>query len=223
MNLNGRGRRSDRWRFDHYLGDKATTLTLERKTEVIPLFRANQTDALRDELVLGHIKLGLTIVGHYLEALKSRALLEELVSAMTEAILDAVNRFPANCTHDNLTGYITDVIHSKLSYTIERSSVIRVPGATQRTYGHKPPKVEDIAGLRQGVAVRDDNLVTLEIKEQMDALCETDQERTILQLRYEGYTDQEIGAQLGLVRSTIWVIRQSIQKRFTKSNTESGQ
>jgi len=48
------------------------------------------------------------------------------------------------------------------------------------------------------------------------ACCETEEDETIVRLRIEGYTDKEIGEQLGISRATVGRRRAAIEKRFNE-------
>ena len=58
-----------------------------------------------------------------------------------------------------------------------------------------------------------------DIREMILALCESEQEKEIVRLRIEGYTDKEIGEQLGISRQTVGRRRDEIEERFERTRT----
>jgi DNA-binding CsgD family transcriptional regulator len=49
-------------------------------------------------------------------------------------------------------------------------------------------------------------------------LCQTDREREVVRLRLLGYTDKEVGLQLGLSQPAIVAVRQALQSRYIHVN-----
>lgn len=53
-----------------------------------------------------------------------------------------------------------------------------------------------------------------DLRETLDACCETDAERTIIRMREQNYVDREIAEVLGLPLTTTYVLRRTIYARF---------
>jgi RNA polymerase sigma factor (sigma-70 family) len=56
-----------------------------------------------------------------------------------------------------------------------------------------------------------------DLLDQILACCESEEEKTIVRLRIEGYTDEEIGEQLGLSRQTVGRRRKAIEERVNSA------
>lgn len=223
MKLSGRGRRGA-WGFDHYFSKRIPPALKDenRKAFLVLQLRLEPTTAIKDELILGHIALGCQIVGTYLEALRGRQHLDLLTSEMAFAVTTAVNDFPTRCEHDNITGYIVECIHSKISKSLEDLPAVRVPGATQRKRKERGKDYLPAIGLvdannsiiQKGIYKEDTNLQQPEVDELMLKISINEQEREVLRLRLEGLSDMDVGTQLGLHRTTVHAIRKGIQSRY---------
>ena len=171
---------------------------------------------------MGHLRLAMQIVGRYLYRLKSERLADVLVSAALEGVIDAIHRVSTGdgLTHDNLRGYVTDYIHQFVSKALEDSSSIRVPGRTLRddkVLGRKTVKPSRVGWDDPSLTAKitqpcdpDD----IEIKEIVAKACQSDLERQIVARRQEGMSDTEIGEELELGRTSVFLIRKQVERRF---------
>lgn len=168
-------------------------------------------------------RLALQIVGRYLAVLRSDSLADDLVGAALEGLVDAVHRVStgeAMKDHDNLRGFVTSTIHRYVSEHLERHRAVHVPGRTVR---HRRQHGQDSTGPGQ-IALDDPRVLRfraehpreleVEIKDLLEAVIQSEDERTILRLRQEGLGDADIAEQMGLSKTTVFVIRQGLEKRF---------
>lgn len=174
-----------------------------------------------ERVILGHVRLAMQIVGRYLHRLKSDRLSDLLVSAALEGIIDAVHRVSAgSMEHDNLSGYVTDYIHRYVSRALEDVPTVRVPRTTQQSARYRGETVRrpsrvgfDDPDLLRRTAKHDD-INDFEIKEIIDKIIQSDLERRILELRQEGQTDAEIATALSLSKTSVFLIRKQVERRF---------
>lgn len=187
-------------------------LSKEEVTSLVDDLRI-KTPGTKAKLILGHIRLGKAIVRRHASKVGD---LPELTGVMQLAIVQAVNDF--GCDHDNITGYIITIINQHISDYLYALPLVPVKGSTQRmrkAAGKERITVPDVFDVYDAnVQQIDFNLQQFEIDELAEKLCICDQEREVVRLRLTGYSDEEIGQQMGLTRWTVWSIRQELQERY---------
>jgi DNA-directed RNA polymerase specialized sigma subunit len=194
-------------------------ITQDRLAALIP--KINEREAY-NEVIVGHVRLSMQIVGRYLRKLGSDRLAEDLVSAAYEGIVDAVDRISkGNLKHDNATAYIVEYIHWHISKVLEKRKIVYVPQSTirdNRKAGKSVSKPHQIdfsdPSIERRLSVRKMALPDFEIAEIVDKITTSDTERRILELRREGHVDAEIAETLGLAKTSVFIIRKDIEKRF---------
>lgn len=183
----------------------------------------NQDPEAIEKATLGLTRLGLQIVGRYLAVMRSDSLADDLVGAALEGIVDAVHRVStseAMTDHDNLRGFVVSTIHRYISEQIEKHSMVHVPGRTMRRKRKagadvlEPSRIDfdDPRVIRYRADYSRER--EFEITDLLERAIESDEEREILRLRQEGFGDQEIAEQMGLSKTTVFVIRRGLETRF---------
>ncbi len=176
-----------------------------------------------DRAILGLSLLGLQIVGRYLAVMGSDHLSDDLAGAAFAGIVDAIDRVAkgeAKMLHDNLRGFVVSNIHGFIADEINRQAVVRVPRSTQsakRRAGEKIVKPTQVDFDDPAIEQRGSTpscASEVEIKDLLEHVIESDQEQKILSLRQEGKTDEEIADDLGLSKTTVFVIRRGLENRF---------
>jgi DNA-binding CsgD family transcriptional regulator len=200
--------------FDHPLWKESRTFTEEEALALLPRVRAYDQKAI-EEMTLGYLRLALVIVGQYLALFKSRRYVDDFVSAAVEGLVEGVLslRLP-HYGKDNPKSVVSAAIHRSISSCIAANNMIRVPERTVRRrrangVSSIPTRVHD-DDLLHSRAASDTN----SIEGALEQVIETDLEAEIVRLRLEGYTDVEIGEQLGYRQQTIQVIRQDLHNRL---------
>jgi hypothetical protein len=183
--------------------------------------RAGETQA-RNDAILGYVNLSMSIVGRYIAVMRSDRLANDMVSAAMEGIVTAVDKVVnGEMTHENLTGYVTACVHRFISAELERRQVVRVPHQTiskRRQAGLEPPPkpvrvdMSDPAVLRK--VARSGEELDFEIREILDRVLQNDLEKSIIELRQQGMTDQQVADELDLSKTAVFVIRKGIETRF---------
>lgn len=156
-------------------------------------------------------------------------LLEDMISAGMVALVEAVNSMVGKEVEEpNPTGLISQYIYFALGDLCDRETTIRVPSSTNRM--RKVRGMEKIETPRRQASVGvgfvlDQEGVTdpralPELWDSIYGACKTENDRAIVRLRSEGYTDQEISDKVGIARSSVHFLRRAIYERFLEANPE---
>ncbi len=174
---------------------------LPTKSEAIQLKEQilNGSDEAKETLILKHIRLAKAIARGYGND-------EELVSVAYAALVEGVNNIE-NCKHGNLTGFLSTYMHLQCIDFLRTNSSVSVPSHV------KPIKTEI---LRETVVSHDFKLT----EDIFKTLIQTDLEKQIYELRYEGYSDKEISNLLNITQSKISRIKKTLQQRYNRHNVK---
>lgn len=191
----------------------------ERKLELLKLIREGSVEA-KNELILGHVRLAVSIVDRYIGNFGCKFLDEELDDAAIVGIVVAVNRIEqGHLKHDNVTGYIVMFIHNHVSSYLRKSFIVPMPR------GHPYKRNISIHSSRND---RDKNYdpwardtnpgALLEVKDLIDCSIRNEQERRVVDLKIAGYTDKEVAKIMDMAQVTVFRIRQTLKTRFERLN-----
>lgn len=174
------------------------------------------------KVVLGHLRLALGIVGRYMMVIENQTKSDDLVSAAVEGLCEGVNKIRhEGLPHTNLSGFLAEYIHRFISDYLDKFSTVRVPGRTRRRLGtefHAPATIELNSSLiDKNLEIRLHDLEEIEVRELIDKISENDLDRKIIALRMEGHKDDAIGLQLGVSKTTVYLIRRDIEKRLLEN------
>jgi hypothetical protein len=203
----------------------------DRLRELVPKLRKGD-DSVKEEIILGHLKLGAIIAGSYARYVGRD---DDLFGQAQLAITKAVNEASRGTLYDNnITPYITAHIHSHIQKFYEEDKDVFVRGRTVRRWVERrlekarqlPSKIAVVKGditasdIEESVfvmvpEVMDDN-VGIEIREILDKVTTTHIEKKIVELRSQGYTYEEISPKIGLGISRISQLLCQIEERFNK-------
>jgi len=158
------------------------------------------------QVILGHVRLTISIVNRYIEACDCFFLGDELDSAAMEGLVVAVNNVANGrmTNHNNISGYITSFVHSYLFNCLRDSKIIHFPR------GHKS---KTILPLAEDLMKGEENDLR-ELREELQFITQTANELAIVKLRSAGYVDSEIGQKLGLSKLNVQRIRAKLRTRF---------
>ena len=70
---------------------------------------------------------------------------------------------------------------------------------------------ESVVNINQSAAAD-----LIELRDMLDACCQCDEERTLLRMREEGYSDREIAKTLNMPHTDIYTLRKELEKRFNQ-------
>ena len=186
---------------------------------------------VREQMIVDNMPLALSIVDTYLRAFPDAAhLQDDLTAACFLGIVEAVDklskrspnstilRLPADESERVVSRYIGKSIEFRLRNAIYDAPLIRVP----RKRTEKPPTVvseKDTSKMLMGA--RETTIECIDLRDLIDACCESDIDRELISLREQGYTQREIAAQLGIGRATeqriVYAIRARVEKSLEKT------
>lgn len=183
----------------------------KRKLELLKLVRKGNTEA-KNELILGHVRLAVSIVDRYIIIYSCRHSDDMLDSAAIEGLTVAVNRVEqGHLKHDNVTGYIIKFIHNYISECLRKLPPVYTPR------GHSYPRYVGAEMLE--IMVQEDNPHALiVVKDLIDCTIRNERERRIVDLRIIGYTDKEIAKIMDIPQVSVFRIRQTLKQRFERLN-----
>lgn len=183
---------------------------IENIQEILERVREGNREA-RDTLILGHLRLATSIVNRYLSYLNSNhsVMADDLDGAAIEGIVDAVDRIEkGKMQHDNVTGYIVYSIHNSINRCLKKSIPIHVPR------NHKIPcflSLDENHHVKEGWHEFHD---LVEVKDELDNLIQNEIERKLIDLKIMGHSDTEVAAILGLNRTKLIRMKQSLRERY---------
>ena len=181
-----------------------------RKLELLKLTKEGNIES-RDELIMSHIRLALSIVNRYIGWHQCRYMRGELDDAAIGGVVYALDRVSkGHLAHDNVTGYIVHFIHNFVSACFQKATLIPKPR------GHFRPQAHSI----KENSVHYDPRAMSELKDLINCTIETADERRIVDLKIAGYTDSQVGAIMAIPQTRVFRIRQTLKQRFERLNND---
>jgi DNA-directed RNA polymerase specialized sigma subunit len=230
--------------FQHPLGSDPrfprNGLTPERLLELTKKLRLGiETASDRQEIAESFIHLALAIAGRY--ATPTRRKLDDFVSCALFGIVNALNKAKEKLQDDNLKAWIIGNIHGFCKRFRTMDHIHRVP---QTTNSNRKRQGKEIIPFKATVlfseleydkssetsesgidnkkiffdiADKHDEIAESDVRELLYRVCDDEVDRQIIDLRIEGYVDQEIADILQ--RSLIFVYRRRaiIQNRYERT------
>jgi len=176
------------------------------KLEIVTELKAGNADR-KDQLILAHVRLALSIANRHIKRHNLSNLYDELNSAAVEGVIIAVDRIlKGHLTHNDATPYIIKFIHHLINLCVSKQPIVPSPRNRNNTKSHSFLDVH----------AHHDNSGIAGIKETLDCIIRTRRERRIVDLRIKGYTDVQIGAIMGMPHQTIQRLRKILRKRFER-------
>jgi DNA-directed RNA polymerase specialized sigma24 family protein len=169
--------------------------------------------AAREELVGGNASLVITIVNRYLSTNPQHEhLQDELVGDALLALVVAI--YTATSPIRNVTGYFSHVIQHSILATVIAAPTIRACRGAKYA-------VPEVTNTYPDEAVSRSEQSTHDMRELIDACCDTEQDRQIVALREVAHTYDAIVVLTGLARGTIERRIHTIRDRVYKCLRES--
>lgn len=197
------------------------SLSREKNNELYSRVMAGDEQA-RQQMIEGNMalvgnKVNAFIRGHP----QAGHLRDDLRSAGYIGLVQAVNAMDKheNPENPNPTGYLSIAIHREIKRLADGEALISVPDRTQRD-ARKENRQIKAPTVHQGIPKsfddqkQDSPLEVIELRDLLDSCCESDDERTILRMREEGYSDRDIADAIGLSHTTTYMMRRELEKRF---------
>ncbi len=178
------------------------------------------------KIILGHMRLALTISGRYVSYYNCISMSEDLDSSALLGLTVGVNKLK-NLKHSNVTGFLVLYIHQHLSECMKKAPMIYTPRGKQRVSTasldslaiYQDSHLQSLSNSkRRGLINLNSTLSKVHVRknELLEDLTKDDIERKLANLGIEGYTPQEIAEMLGVSLSTIYVVRQKIRDRYNE-------
>lgn len=141
-------------------------------------------------------------------------LADDMVSAGFVALSEAVNRLAEAGPTDkeNVTGYLSICINGAFK-SFSDSPICLSHGTRWRKQaaGEQLPQAVE---LSDDVEPAYDPNRLAELWEEIEAACISEDHLTIVRMRFQGYTDKEIGETIGKSKTTVFTARKAIEARF---------
>jgi hypothetical protein len=208
--------------------------TRARNNELYPLVALADRAAM-DEMIL----LNMAMVKHTVKSFLGRNpsfgyLQQDLVSQATIGLVQAVNKMAGlededqsspkfNKEKPNPSSLIGTFIFYRLGELIDSENGLRVPGRTLR----RKSKTGFVVPVKEGTVEasytlekegQTDPRTSVDLIDELEGCCETDQELQIMRQRIRGSDDPEIAEMFSIPRSTVNLIRRQIEQRFRERN-----
>lgn len=181
----------------------------------------------RDELVVGHLRLGKYLVGRVRRQYGGDS--GDLLGAATLTLIKCVDRLASGdkvLSDGNISRWLTIEMIGAMRAEICNSALVRIPKATLLRHV--------AAGSRMGMTrldltdavlgsvsnpkrYEDQDRAEMERLDRVKSILKTDLEHKVFDLRYQGLSDTEIGDLIGMNPRSVFRIREDIGKRFMES------
>lgn len=200
--------------YEHPLWERSRVFTDAEALILLPQVRACDCKAI-EAMTTGYMRLALVIAGQYVALFKSRRWVDDFVSAAMEGLTDGVNELrDPHAGVNNPKSVISSAVHRAITKLIEDAPTIRVPSRSGRRRGQGAPTRISSDEINETIIESGYAPDITSVEDAVDQVIETPLEADIVRLRVEGYTDDEIGEQLGYSRQTVQVIRQDLYGRL---------
>jgi len=214
--------------YDHGLTNKITQSSdNERNRMLYPRVMAGDEEA-REEMIQSNMPLVISKVESYLrEYTQLEHLRDDLHSAGFVGLVQAVAKM---AEHEeplkvNPTGYISVAITNAIVRLAKKEAVhigielADAPETNMEMEGDVPEVSHDIPE-----SVVDTNQSAspdpLELRELLESCCQSEEERSLLRMREEGYTDRESAEALNAPRIYVHRLRKELEERFNEKCRE---
>ncbi len=214
--------------YDYGLTNKITRASDREQNERLYSRVMAGDEKAREEMIQCNMPLVISKVDSYIRRYPQlEHLRDDLHSAGFVGLVQAVNKMAEHKEPSNVnpTGYISvaithefvklakkEAVHGGIELAdtpeIDMDTTVDVPNVS-----HSIP--ESVIDVNQS-----ESLELLEIRDMLDACCECEEERTLLRMREEGYSDREIADALGLTHTATYTLRKELEKRFNQKCRE---
>lgn len=158
---------------------------------------------------MSHVRLGMATVARWALTYSHRT--EDMVSEMLDALVDGVKMISEGALdhHEGkpeISGYLVQTMYGRINKLLRRSRESNTLSLRAEGIKHEIQK----AISRKGQQDRKD------LMEIIDLSIRTKQERTVIELRVEGYDDTEIGQMMEppVTKGRVHQIRTTVKRRI---------
>lgn len=163
-----------------------------------------------EEMILGHIRLGVYIAGLYTRFAPKKK--RDLVSEAMLAIVEWTDKAPLSLKSDDYTRYIAFKIHRACGNFVYVDRLINIPISTRCL--NKLKDLEIVPEQELPNRISTSTLNSMILKETLDKAIKNKRERNVIDLKSQGYTQQEVADILGVSQQWIQHIIGEVEERF---------
>lgn len=177
--------------------------------------------AARKEMIESNMALVMVKVEAFIATFpKSAYLRDDMTSEGLLGLVEGVDNMIASAKGrksldpPNPSGYLQVAISRAIGNLYDTECNLQMPAPTarlQRQKGRLVPKQSCCTVLPESVV---DDTKLRELRDLVMSCAETNDERTLLRMREEGYTDSEIAKAIGLSRTPVLKLRQKLYQRY---------
>jgi len=182
----------------------ATHLTSQENASLLTQTMSGDTVA-RDTMITGNMALVLFKVDAFIDGRPALEYLrDDLTSVGFVGLVRAINAVADGARVENLYNYVLTAIAHELQGLVDLEHSIPVPRSTRRAARARgiilspPVCVNTLSAQLLSVADSD-----YEMRDLLDAGCESHEDREVIRMREEGYTYSDIAAQIQVSRPTV--------------------
>ncbi len=213
--------------YDSELTSKITHALDREQNERLYIRVMAGDDKAREEMIEGNMPLVINKVDAYIGCYPQAAhLRDDLHSAGFLALVQAVNTM---VEHDrpskaNPTGYLSVAITHEIAKLAEKEAdmgLTNVPSAeeSEESGDNRPTVYHDIPESFEDPKQEAMQRV-IEMRDMLDACCQCEEERTLLRMREEGYSDRDIAKALNMPHTAAYTLRKELEQRFNQKCRE---
>jgi RNA polymerase sigma factor (sigma-70 family) len=201
-----------------------TPLTVEENLELVPLVAAGDEDAKR-RMIEGNIALVLSTVESFIRQYPQFAYLrDDLTGYGFVALITAIGRITDE-GDDSIdlrapVDYIRTCVLHDLGHAVESEATIRIPHTTQHVATTSGNRIKQITAstISPDSCPGDDMQASFDMRDLIESCCETDKDRTFVEMREAGYTLKEIADALGVSTPTVYRLKRELYARVLEKS-----
>jgi DNA-directed RNA polymerase sigma subunit (sigma70/sigma32) len=189
-------------------------------------------EAAKKRMIEGNMPLVLLRVDAYIRCFPGvEHLRDDMASEGFLGLCTAVNKLSESEVREksNATGYLNWWINSSIGQVVDSEGGVGASARTVRNHRKAGKAIvkqvtDDVDAVRPDVVV--DPMAMTDLRDLIDACCESEEERMIVRMREEQYpcgSDREIAAALNLPYSTVYMMRREIYRRFLEKSGMRGE
>jgi RNA polymerase sigma factor (sigma-70 family) len=189
---------------------------IEKNNALYPAVVAGDA-AARTAMILNNLGLVVTKANALIGRMPSIAYLrDDLVSAGNVGLVQAVNKLSPKVHVGAVNCWLGRAINNKMQDLLPIEHTIRVPRQSSALARHNgcPLAAPAIANVLSESLEACSDFAVVDLRDVMNACCQSDIERQCLRLHEKGYTFQEIGQRLGVSRATANLMFRKVKARI---------
>lgn len=214
--------------YDYGLTNKITQSSDRKRNErLYPRVMAGDEKA-RQEMIESNMPLVISKVDSYVRRYPQlEHLRDDLHSAGFVGLVRAVNKMAEHKEPSNVnpTGYMSVAITHEFVKLAKKEAVhsgIELADTPESDLDARSDVPEVSHNIPESVVDTNQSAATelVELRDLIESCCETDEERTLIRMREEGYADRDIAKALSMPHTAAYTLRKELEQRFQKKLRE---